>query len=118
MQACPKTMDVMMVKWCVCVHVCVHAYVCACSGCTYLLWLTCLQIKDDFFAMLSEDNSLFPGLVWKSVKSSFRKDPRYKVVEGSSQREDLFKQYLEQLETQRVRAYTKEEPCSGACVLT
>lgn len=62
-----------------------------------------MQVKEDFFAMLSEDNSLSLGVVWKSVKSSFRKDPRYKAVEGSHQREGLFKQYLEQLETQRVR---------------
>ena len=67
-----------------------------------------MQIKEDFFAMLSEDSSLSSGMAWKSVKSSFRKDPRYKVVEGSSQRGELFKQYLEQLETQKVRAYIHE----------
>jgi transcription elongation regulator 1 len=60
------------------------------------------KIKEDFFAMLSRDGSLSSSVTWKHVKSHFRGDPAYSAVEKSSQREELYLQYLETLDLERI----------------
>ena len=44
--------------------------------------------------MLKEDPSLSDNSQWKKVKSSFHKDRRYKAIESSSRREELFTEYI------------------------
>lgn len=34
---------------------------------------------------------------WKKVRGSFDRDPRYKAVDSSSNREELFKEYIRSL---------------------
>lgn len=53
-----------------------------------------LQTKSDFMDMLHEDHSLSEASQWKKVKGSFERDPRYRAVPGSSQREEWFKEHI------------------------
>ena len=53
-----------------------------------------MQLRTDYFAMLSENKSLHYKSKWKDVKSSFRQDPRYQAVEHSSQREEWFQEHV------------------------
>ena len=62
--------------------------------------------------MLSRDGSLSSSVTWKHVKSHFRGDPAYSAVEKSSQREELYLQYLETLDLERVCVCV----CVCACV--
>ena len=57
-----------------------------------------MQLRTDYFAMLSENKSLHYKSKWKDVKSSFRQDPRYQAVEHSSQREEWFQEHVKKLE--------------------
>ena len=52
--------------------------------------------------MLSEGKPASLGSPWKVVKKDFHHDPRYKAVEGSKHREELFRQYLESLVREKV----------------
>ena len=54
-------------------------------------------MKNDFFSMLSEASKLTPNSQWKKVKGIFQKDGRYQAVDGSSQREEYYNEYLKQL---------------------
>lgn len=44
--------------------------------------------------MLKEDHSLSDKSQWKKVKSSFHKDKRYRAIESSSRREELFNEFI------------------------
>lgn len=47
--------------------------------------------------MLKEQTDLNERSQWKKVKSLFQKDPRYKVIESSSKREEVFNEYVKSL---------------------
>lgn len=55
-----------------------------------------MQIKSDFFELLS-NHHLDSQSRWSKVKDKVESDPRYKAVDSSSMREDLFKQYIEKI---------------------
>uniref|UniRef100_A0A7N6ARB9 Transcription elongation regulator 1 n=1 Tax=Anabas testudineus TaxID=64144 RepID=A0A7N6ARB9_ANATE len=52
------------------------------------------KVKQDFFDLLSEQH-MEGGQRWSKVKDRLETDPRYKAVESSALREELFKQYME-----------------------
>lgn len=54
------------------------------------------QIKNDFEALLGDQN-LDSKAQWRKVRSKIEKDPRYKSVENSTQREEWFKEHIEKL---------------------
>lgn len=58
------------------------------------LCIFCFQVKQDFFELLS-DQHIEAGQRWSKVKERLETDPRYKAVESSALREELFKQYME-----------------------
>lgn len=51
-------------------------------------------MKLDFFDLLSEQH-IEGGQRWSKVKERLETDPRYKGVDSSALREELFKQYME-----------------------
>uniref|UniRef100_A0A8C1IV10 Transcription elongation regulator 1a (CA150) n=1 Tax=Cyprinus carpio TaxID=7962 RepID=A0A8C1IV10_CYPCA len=53
-----------------------------------------MQVKDDFRKMMEEAKL---GQRWSKVKEKMETDPRYKAVETSAAREELFKNYVERL---------------------
>ena len=56
-------------------------------------------MKEDFLDMLKEGKvSLSDESQWKRVKASFSHDPRYKAVDSSSKREELFEEYIQSLQ--------------------
>lgn len=52
------------------------------------------QVKQDFFDLLS-DQHIEGSQRWSKVKERLETDPRYKAVESSALREELFKQFIE-----------------------
>ncbi|XP_053319619.1 transcription elongation regulator 1 [Spea bombifrons] len=54
------------------------------------------RVKTDFFDLLS-GHHLDGQSRWSKIKDKIESDPRYKAIEGSSTREELFKQYIEKL---------------------
>lgn len=52
------------------------------------------KVKLDFFDLLN-DQHIEGGQRWSKVKDRMETDPRYKAVESSALREELFKQYME-----------------------
>ncbi|XP_020775722.2 transcription elongation regulator 1 [Boleophthalmus pectinirostris] len=52
------------------------------------------KVKQDFFDLLSEHH-IEGNQRWSKVKDKMETDPRYKAVESSALREELFKQYVE-----------------------
>lgn len=54
------------------------------------------QVKHDFFELLS-DQHVEAGQRWSKVKERLETDPRYKAVESSALREELYKHYMEKL---------------------
>ncbi|XP_072002240.1 transcription elongation regulator 1 isoform X1 [Engystomops pustulosus] len=54
------------------------------------------KVKLDFFDLLS-NHHLDAQSRWSKVKDKIEGDPRYKAVESSSAREELFKQYIEKI---------------------
>ncbi|XP_068187339.1 transcription elongation regulator 1 isoform X2 [Antennarius striatus] len=52
------------------------------------------KVKQDFFDLLS-DQHIEGGQRWSKVKERLETDPRYKAVDSSALREELFKQYME-----------------------
>uniref|UniRef100_A0A3B4B3G2 Transcription elongation regulator 1 n=1 Tax=Periophthalmus magnuspinnatus TaxID=409849 RepID=A0A3B4B3G2_9GOBI len=52
------------------------------------------RVKQDFFDLLSEHH-IEGNQRWSKVKDKMETDPRYKAVESSALREELFKQYVE-----------------------
>ena len=55
------------------------------------------QVKSDFMTMLSESDLVTEQTQWKKVKGLFERDVRYKVVEGSAQREEWFNEHVKLL---------------------
>lgn len=53
-----------------------------------------LQVKLDFFDLLS-DHHVDVSQRWSKVKDKLETDQRYKAVESSAAREELYKQYVE-----------------------
>lgn len=51
-------------------------------------------MKQDFFELLG-DHQLDGGQRWSKVKDKLEGDPRYKAVESSNTREELYKQYVD-----------------------
>jgi len=54
----------------------------------------CSQVKQDFYDLLS-DQHIEVGHRWSKVKERLETDPRYKSVDSSGHREELFKQYID-----------------------
>ncbi|KAL9982359.1 hypothetical protein ACROYT_G004391 [Oculina patagonica] len=54
------------------------------------------KIRNDFMDLLTEQK-LDSKAQWRKVRSKIEKDPRYKAVESSMQKEDWFKEHVEQL---------------------
>ncbi|KAM5173157.1 transcription elongation regulator 1 isoform 1-T1 [Mantella aurantiaca] len=54
------------------------------------------KVKTDFFELLA-NHHLDAQSRWSKIKEKIEGDPRYKAVESSSTREELFKQYIEKL---------------------
>uniref|UniRef100_A0AAQ6AB46 Transcription elongation regulator 1 n=1 Tax=Amphiprion ocellaris TaxID=80972 RepID=A0AAQ6AB46_AMPOC len=52
------------------------------------------KVRQDFFDLLSEQH-IEGGQRWSKVKERLETDPRYKAVESSALREELFKQFME-----------------------
>uniref|UniRef100_A0A8C7MX53 Transcription elongation regulator 1 n=1 Tax=Oncorhynchus kisutch TaxID=8019 RepID=A0A8C7MX53_ONCKI len=52
------------------------------------------KVKQDFFELLG-DHQLDGGQRWSKVKDRLEGDPRYKAVESSNTREELYKQYVD-----------------------
>lgn len=61
-----------------------------------------VQVKQDFYDLISEQH-MEGGQRWSKVKERLETDPRYKAVDSSALREELFKQYMEK--QAKVRAY-------------
>ena len=55
------------------------------------------QVKSDFMTMLSESDLVTEQTQWRKVKGLFERDVRYKVVEGSAQREEWFNEHVKLL---------------------
>lgn len=53
-----------------------------------------MQVRQDFFDLLNEQH-IEGSQRWSKVKERLETDSRYKAVESSALREELFKQYLE-----------------------
>ena len=47
--------------------------------------------------MLRESEAVTEWSQWKKIKGLFDHDPRYKAVDGSTKREELFKEHLKTL---------------------
>lgn len=63
----------------------------------YFSWLfVMVQVKNDFTALLAEQK-LDSKAQWRKVRSKIEKDLRYKAVENTMQREEWFKEHIEQL---------------------
>ncbi|XP_034405345.1 transcription elongation regulator 1-like isoform X8 [Cyclopterus lumpus] len=52
------------------------------------------KVKQDFYDLLS-DQHIEVGQRWSKVKERLETDPRYKSVDSSAHREELFKQYMD-----------------------
>lgn len=55
-----------------------------------------LQIRNDFEELLDEQK-IDNKAQWRKVRHKIEKDPRYKAVESSSQKEEWFKEHIEQI---------------------
>ncbi|CAH8858330.1 unnamed protein product [Trichobilharzia szidati] len=70
------------------------------------------KVKLEFFNMLKEQKGITRYTHWTDVKRKVDSDPRYKAVDSSSKREDLFREFIRKLdETPAVRedSYTRKE---------
>ncbi|GFZ16863.1 pre-mRNA-processing protein 40B [Actinidia rufa] len=63
---------------------------------------------DDFRKMLEESEELTPSTRWSKAIAIFEDDERFKAVERAKDREDLFEDYIEELE-KKERAKALEE---------
>ena len=55
-------------------------------------------MKADFLELLKETSDLDRHSRWSDVKKKLDSDPRYKAVDSSTRREDLFKDYIRTIE--------------------
>lgn len=73
-----------------------------------------IQIKVEFAAMLQESEAITERSQWKKIKSLFDRDPRYKAVESSIQREEWFLEHVRSISNrtdprqERIQASLKE----------
>lgn len=67
---------------------------CVCSSYKSGLPSCLSQVKQDFFELLGAHH-LDGGQRWSKVKDRLEGDPRYKAVESSNTREELYKQYVD-----------------------
>ncbi|XP_019165292.1 PREDICTED: pre-mRNA-processing protein 40A-like isoform X3 [Ipomoea nil] len=66
------------------------------------------KAREDFKKMLEESKELTSSMRWSKAISIFENDERYKAVERAKDREDLFQDYIEELE-KKERAKALEE---------
>jgi len=57
-----------------------------------------LKLKNDFIEMLKENKNIKNGVRWSKVKHDFEEDKRYKAILSSHEREDIFNEYMKELE--------------------
>ena len=55
-------------------------------------------MKDEYFQLLSEQDLDHEQAHWHTVKANISEDPRYKAIESSHRRKDLFKEYVQQFQ--------------------
>lgn len=66
------------------------------------------KIRNDFMTLLGEQK-FDSKAQWRKVRSKIEKDPRFKAVENTSQREEWFKEHLEQLNKRENADLEKEK---------
>lgn len=67
------------------------------SSFIFFLFCVLLQYKKEFFQLLKEVHEKEPfekTTRWSEVKDDLRDDPRYKLIESSSEKEELFHQFM------------------------
>ncbi|XP_075110862.1 pre-mRNA-processing protein 40A isoform X2 [Nicotiana tabacum] len=68
------------------------------------------KAREDFRIMLEECKELAPSTRWSKAISIFEHDERFKAVERAKDREDLFEDYMEELEKkERARALEEQK---------
>ena len=60
-------------------------------------------------AMLGESEAITERSQWKKIKSLFDRDPRYKAVESSTQREELFLEHVRSISSRADPNYDRQE---------
>lgn len=79
------------------IQTCVSALLCVGDMSHYIyVVIVFFKVKQDFFELLS-DYHVDGQQRWSKVKEKMETDPRYKAVETSAAREELFKNYVERL---------------------
>ena len=68
-----------------------------------------IQIKVEFAAMLQESEAITERSQWKKIKSLFDRDPRYKAVESSIQREEWFLEHVRSISNRTNPSKLKRE---------
>lgn len=66
------------------------------------------QVKRDFISLLREQSDIDRHSRWSEAKKKIDSDPRYKVVESSTTREDWFREYQKVLKEERKREKEKD----------
>lgn len=74
-----------------------HSYECLINDNVFPFCFETIQIRNDFLTLLDEQK-FDSKAQWRKVRSKIEKDPRFKAVENTSQREEWFKEHLEQLD--------------------
>lgn len=59
------------------------------------------QKEADYIKLLKETREIQPGMRWRDAKLLLEKDPRYHAIESKTLREDLFRDFLEDLQKER-----------------
>jgi transcription elongation regulator 1 len=59
--------------------------------------------EEDYNDLLRETREINPRSRWRDIKRILEKDDRYHAIRSSHQREDMFRDYLEELERDRRR---------------
>ncbi|PAV72171.1 hypothetical protein WR25_00020 isoform B [Diploscapter pachys] len=67
------------------------------------------KAKKDFLGLLGEQHGLTNKSKWSTVKKTMEDDERYKAVDSSSTREQLFKDYVEKLGDETLSDIEEEE---------
>lgn len=56
------------------------------------------QSKEDAYrSLLRETKAIVPGMRWRDAKLILEKDDRYHAIESRTEREDMFRDYLDEL---------------------
>ncbi|XP_028391047.1 transcription elongation regulator 1-like isoform X2 [Dendronephthya gigantea] len=56
------------------------------------------KVKEEYFKLLSEQDIKTEDPHWHTVKANICEDPRYKAIESSHRRKELFKEYIQQFQ--------------------